>query len=81
LCESWRRLAVSLIVAGNLIPPIEVDPNLVTPGVIGFIVTLIVGVGAILLIIDMIKRVRRVRYRAEVGERLDAETKQEGSAP
>jgi capsular polysaccharide biosynthesis protein len=72
---------VSLIEARELIPPIEVDPNLVTPGVIGFIATLIVGVGAIFLILDMARRVRRVRYRAEVGQRLDSETTQEGSAP
>ena len=72
---------MSLIEARELIPPIEVDPNQFTPGVIGFIATLIVGVGAIFLILDMVRRVRLVRYRAEVGQGLDSETKQEGSAP
>lgn len=56
-----------------LLPPIQVDENLVTPGVIGFVVTLLVAIGAILLIIDMSRRVRRVRYRGEVRERLEAE--------
>jgi len=56
-----------------LLPPIQVDENLVTPGVIGFVVTLLVAVGAILLIIDMSRRVRRVRYRGEVRERLEEE--------
>ena len=44
-----------------------------TPGVIGFVVTLLVAIGAILLVIDMSRRVRRVRYRGEVRERLEAE--------
>ena len=56
-----------------LLPPIQVDENLVTPGVIGFVVTLLVAIGAILLVIDMSRRVRRVRYRGEVRERLEAE--------
>lgn len=56
-----------------LIPPIEVDPNSVTPGVIGFIAIALVTIAAILLIIDMSRRVRRVRYRGEVREQLEAE--------
>lgn len=56
-----------------LIPPIEVDPNSVTPGVIGFVAIALVTIAAILLIIDMSRRVRRVRYRGEVREQLEAE--------
>jgi hypothetical protein len=59
--------------AEELIPPIEVDPVLVTPGVVGFVVTFLVAMGALLLIMDMVKRVRRVRYRAEIAEMLDRE--------
>ena len=59
--------------AEELIPPIEVDPVLVTPGVVGFVVTFMVAIGALLLILDMVKRVRRVRYRAEIAEKLDRE--------
>ena len=59
--------------ADELIPPIEVDPVLVTPGVIGFVVTFLVAMVSLVLILDMVRRVRRVRYRAEIAERLDAE--------
>lgn len=68
-------------VASTLIPPIEVDPNLVTPGIAGFIATFVVGIGVLLIILDMNRRIRRNRYRAEIGERLDEETKPESSAP
>jgi capsular polysaccharide biosynthesis protein len=53
--------------------PAGVDPNLVTPGVIGFVATLVLVVATILLLLDMNRRTRRVRYRAEIAERLDAE--------
>jgi hypothetical protein len=62
--------------AEELIPPIEVDPVLVTPGVVGFVVTFMVAIGALLLILDMVKRVRRVRYRAEIAEKLDREERE-----
>jgi len=65
-------VATSLF-AEELIPHIEVDPVLVTPGVVGFVVTFAVAIGALLLILDMVKRVRRVRYRAEIAEMLDRE--------
>lgn len=62
-----------MITASELIPPIEVDPVSVTPGVIGFVVTFLVAIAALALILDMVRRVRRVRYREEIGERLDRE--------
>ena len=65
--------------AEELSPPIEVDPVLVTPGVIGFVVTFLVAMGSLVLILDMVRRVRRVRYRAEIAERLDAEEAAKGS--
>jgi hypothetical protein len=67
------------VLAEELIPPIEVDPVLVSPGVGGFIITAAVGIAVLLLILDMTRRVRRVRYREEIGERLDQELA-EGSA-
>jgi hypothetical protein len=45
----------------------------VTPGYVGFLVTFALAVVVVLLIIDMVRRIRRVRYRAEIAERLDAE--------
>lgn len=42
------------------------DPASVTPGTLGFLSTLFIVVLVILLIRDMTKRIRRVRYAAEV---------------
>jgi hypothetical protein len=44
------------------------DPASVTPGTLGFLATLFIVVAVIFLIRDMVKRVRRVRYAAEVEE-------------
>ena len=49
------------------------DPNLITPGVWGFIAILLVAVVTILLVIDMTRRIRRSRYREEVRIALEAE--------
>ena len=57
----------------ELIPAIEVDPNSVTPGVIGFAFTFVIAGAVFLLILDMVRRVRRVRYREEINQKLDAE--------
>jgi hypothetical protein len=54
-------------------PGFDGDPNMVTPGVIGFFLTFLVMLGAVLLIIDMVRRVRRVNYRSEIREKLEAE--------
>lgn len=68
-----------VVVAEELIPPIEVDPVLVTPGVVGFVVTFLVAAASLALIIDMARRVRRVRYRQEISERLDRESSESSS--
>jgi uncharacterized membrane protein len=54
-------------------PAEDFDPNVVTPGVIGFILTIVVVFAVVLLMVDMSRRMRRVRHRAEINERLDAE--------
>jgi len=54
-------------------PPPEFDPNTVTPTWVGFAITFLVAAVTVLLIMDMVRRIRRIRYRAEVRERLDAE--------
>lgn len=51
----------------------EFDPNDVTPGVEGFVITFIIMAIVLLLVLDMVRRIRRVNYRAEAQERLDAE--------
>jgi len=49
------------------------DPNTVTPGVEGFIAIALVAIAAIFLLVDMTRRIRRVRYRGELREQLEAE--------
>lgn len=49
------------------------DPNSVTPTWVGFLATFLVAALTILLMFDLTRRVRRMRYRAEVKERLEAE--------
>lgn len=44
-----------------------------SPGTLGFIMTFLVSAAAIGLIFDMVRRVRRVRYRAEIEAKLEAE--------
>ncbi len=53
--------------------PSTVDPNLVTPGPWGFVVIAFVAVAVILLVWDMMRRIRRGRVRADIREELEAE--------
>lgn len=50
-----------------------IDPELVTPGVVGFVATVFVALATILLVWDMVRRIRRQRYQAEIDAKLDAE--------
>ena len=51
----------------------EFDPDTVTPGIWGFVLTFVIMVVVVLLVLDMVRRIRRVNYRAEVREQLEAE--------
>lgn len=51
----------------------DFDETAVTPGVIGFIVTALFAVAVILLGADLVRRVRRSQYRAEIERELAAE--------
>jgi len=51
--------------------------DVTTPGPWGFAAIFGVGIVVALLLVDMTRRIRRVRYRAEVNEKLDAETRAE----
>jgi hypothetical protein len=46
----------------------------VTPGTWGFVLTAFIVVLTTFLIVDMVRRIRRVRYRAQVEEALVGET-------
>ena len=69
-----RFLTSLVLMEEDLIPAIEVDPNSVTPGVVGFVMTFGVMIAVLLLVIDMVRRVRRVRYRQEIADRPDGVT-------
>lgn len=54
-------------------PTPVIDETLVTPGVVGFGATLLVALATIALAIDMVRRIRRVRYREQVRAEIAAE--------
>lgn len=54
-------------------PSMTVDPSSVTPGFAGFAIIVIIVAAVVLLIWDMNRRIRKVRYREEVRAELDAE--------
>lgn len=58
-----------------------IDPNLVTPGPWGFAVVAVLAVATVLLVWDMLRRVRRARYRLQVREDLDAEARDADQEP
>ncbi|NUT70718.1 hypothetical protein [Pseudarthrobacter sp. C4D7] len=45
-----------------------ISEDQVTPGLLGFIMTAFFVIATALLIVDMVRRIRRVRYRAQVEE-------------
>jgi hypothetical protein len=65
---------ITAALAATPSPSPSVVPDVdVTPGVVGFIAIALVAIVTILLVVDMTRRIRRTRYRAEVRERLEAE--------
>ncbi|NRD08151.1 hypothetical protein [Rathayibacter agropyri] len=54
-------------------PGSEFNEDTVTPGLFGFVTMLVIGLAAVLLALDMVRRVRRTTYTAQVKEQLDAE--------
>lgn len=53
--------------------PKPFDEDSVTPTWVGFAFTFGIALAVILLVLDMTRRIRRTRYRAEIRERLEAE--------
>jgi hypothetical protein len=61
------------------------DASTVTPGLIGFLATFALAVATVLLVLDMVRRVRRLRYReqqelARQQRERDAATHEDGPA-
>jgi len=62
---------------GPTLPASIVDEDLVTPGWIGFTVMFLIALAVIYIAIDMVRRIRRVNYRAEIRERLEVEERED----
>lgn len=60
---------IDLLVAATPTPA-PLDEDTVTPGWVGFVVIFALALVTVFLIIDMTRRVRRVRYREEIREKL-----------
>jgi hypothetical protein len=69
----WNLLAASPTPAPS---PSDFDADSVTPGVWGFVLTIAVILAVVVLIVDMVRRIRRVNYRAQVREQLERERDQ-----
>lgn len=61
-------------------PEPTVDPVLVTPGPVGFVVIALLSLVVIALVWDMMRRIRRGRVRADINEELDAEQRAAAAA-
>jgi hypothetical protein len=72
--------SIAAVLAATPSPsPTSAVPDVdVTPGVAGFIAIAVVAVVTILLLVDMTRRIRRTRYRAEIRERFEAEARNGG---
>ena len=69
----------SLLLAATPTPSANPAETFYSPGTLGFIFTFVMAGLAILLIFDMVRRMRRVRYRAEIQEKLTAEAADSGT--
>ena len=72
-----HSLLIALATSPAPTPTPSLRPGLsedqVTPGLLGFLLTAFIVVLTALLIVDMVRRIRRVRYRAQVeAERMAA---------
>lgn len=67
-----HHLLLSLVTAPSPLPTPSLREGItedqVTPGLWGFIMTAFFVLATTLLIVDMVRRIRRVRYRAQVEE-------------
>ena len=62
-------LGLLLAVTPSPTPSVGVNDSAVTPGVVGFLAILFVTLVTVLLIVDMTRRIRRMRYRGEAEAR------------
>jgi len=62
-------------------PGPEFNEDTVTPGLFGFITMFVIAAAVVLLALDMVRRVRRNTYRAQIAEQLDAEERERAEDP
>jgi hypothetical protein len=55
-----------------------IDDTWYSPGVVGFLATFGLAAVSLLIIWDLVRRIRRVRYRAEISALLDQEQESNG---
>jgi hypothetical protein len=80
LTELALRGSVALTTTPTPMPAYDGDPNLITPGVFGFIAIFLVALATVFLLLDMNRRIRRTKYRIEVRERLEDERRDAGAS-
>jgi hypothetical protein len=51
----------------------ELDPLSVSPGLVGFLATFAVAVATVLLVLDLVRRLRRMRFREDQERRREEE--------
>ena len=74
MTASWTTVTdAAWRLASTPTPSLDVDANDVTPGPAGFFIVALLAAVVFLLIFDMLRRIRRVNYRSEISERLQAE--------
>ncbi|MEY4492337.1 MAG: hypothetical protein RL085_748 [Actinomycetota bacterium] len=75
-----KLISTVLIHMDGPTPTETTDPanTFYSPGTVGFLAVAFISGAAILIILDMVRRVRRVRYRAEIQEKLAAEAADNG---
>ena len=75
-----KLISTALIYMDEPSPTSTTDPanTFYSPGTVGFLAVAFITGAAILIIFDMVRRVRRVRYRAEIQEKLAAEAADNG---
>ena len=56
------------------------NDDLVTPGWQGFVAIFVIGVIVVFLLLDLVRRLRRLNYRAEIREKLEAEVAADDAA-
>ena len=67
------RITQAVPTPGPTMPGYPGDEADITPTWVGFVATFLVAILTVLLLVDMNRRVRRVRYREEVRLKLEAE--------